>query len=100
MQSEYAWVLGHRVRRWQTDDSYGLVEVTSPPKVPGPPPHHHEGVREFFLILDGTLDVMADGAWKTLGPGSFLALPPGTSHTFVNNGAGDGVDHRLAAEGL
>jgi len=82
---ETAWVLGHRVRLWETDDAYGLIEVTSPPKVPGPPPHFHEVEREFFLILKGELDVMVDGAWRTMGPGSFIELPPGAVHTFVNN---------------
>ena len=28
------WVLGHRIRPLTTDDSYGLIEVTSSPKVP------------------------------------------------------------------
>jgi hypothetical protein len=31
------WVLGHKIRLTDTDDSYGLIEVTSLPKVPGPP---------------------------------------------------------------
>jgi hypothetical protein len=34
------WVLGHKIRLADTDDSYGLIEVTSLPKVPGPPPHY------------------------------------------------------------
>ena len=82
---ESAWVLGHKVRRWETDDNYGLIEVTSPPKVPGPPPHYHKAEREFFLILKGSLDVMVDGVWQTMSAGSFLELPPGVVHTFVNN---------------
>ncbi len=82
---EPVWVLGHRIRRWATDDSYGLIEVTSPPHVPGPPPHHHAHEREFFLILKGRLDVMADGVWQTVGPGTFLELAPNTVHTFINN---------------
>ena len=82
---ESAWVLGHKIRRWESDDSYGLIEVTSPPKVPGPPPHSHKAEREFFLILKGRLDVMTGRTWQTLGAGSFLELPPGTVHTFINN---------------
>jgi len=88
---EANWVLGHRIRSWQTDATYGLIEVTSPPKVPGPPPHFHKHEREFFLILKGELDVMADGAWQTMGPGSFVELPPNTVHTFINNTAADVV---------
>jgi quercetin dioxygenase-like cupin family protein len=89
--SEAAWVLGHRIRRWQTDDSYGLIEVTSPPKVPGPPPHSHKREREFFFIVKGKLDVMTDGSWQTVGPGAFLELPPNAVHTFINNGDQDAV---------
>jgi quercetin dioxygenase-like cupin family protein len=88
---ESAWVLGHKIRRWETDDSYGLIEVTSPPKVPGPPPHYHQVEHEFFLILRGELDVMVGGGWKTVGAGSFIELPPGAVHTFVNNGNEDTV---------
>jgi hypothetical protein len=58
---ESAWVLGHRVRPWETDESYGMIEVVSPPKVPGPPPHFHKADREFFLILKGALEVMTAG---------------------------------------
>ena len=84
-ENESAWVLGHKIRRWDTDDSYGLIEVTSPPKVPGPPPHFHKSEKEFFLILKGTLDVMANGEWESMGPGSFVELPANTTHTFINN---------------
>lgn len=89
--TEPSWVLGHRIRHWNTDDSYGLIEVTSPPKVPGPPPHFHKGVREFFLILRGELDVMAGGTWKKMRAGEFAELPPDTLHTFINNTAEDTV---------
>lgn len=34
--------------------------------------------------MDGTLDVMVDGAWQRCGAGSFLELAPSTTHTFVN----------------
>jgi quercetin dioxygenase-like cupin family protein len=89
--SESLWVLGHKVRPWATDDSYALIEVTSPPKVPGPPPHYHEHEREFFLIMQGELDVMIDGAWKTMRAGDFAELPPRSVHTFVNNAGRDAV---------
>ncbi len=35
------WVLDHKIRLLDTDESYGMIEVTSPPQVPGPPPHFH-----------------------------------------------------------
>lgn len=83
--TEQVWVLGHKIRPWDTDGSYGLVEITSPPKVPGPPPHFHKHEQEFFLILQGTLDVMTNGQWKAMPAGSFVELPPDTVHTFINN---------------
>jgi quercetin dioxygenase-like cupin family protein len=89
--SEAAWVLGHKIRHLATDDSYGLVEVTSPPKVPGPPPHYHKAEREFFFIVKGALDVMSEGAWRSMAAGSFVELPPGAVHTFVNNTGQDTV---------
>ena len=79
------WVLGHKIRLMDTDDSYGLIEVTSLPKVPGPPPHYHKAENEFFFIIKGTLDVMRDGEWSNMVAGDFVDLPPNTVHTFINN---------------
>jgi mannose-6-phosphate isomerase-like protein (cupin superfamily) len=83
--NQLAWVLGHKIRRWDTDDSYGLIEVTSPPKVLGPPPHYHKKEGEFFFIMKGTLDMMANDEWKRMTAGSSVELPPKTIHTFINN---------------
>jgi quercetin dioxygenase-like cupin family protein len=90
-RTETLWVLGHKIRPWDTDGSYGLIEVTSPPNVPGPPPHFHKAEREFFLVMKGTLEVMADGRWAPLSAGGFVELPPNTVHTFINTGAEDVV---------
>ena len=79
------WVLGHKIRLLDTDDSYGMIEVTSPPHVPGPPPHFHKNEREFFFIIHGTLDVMSNSDWKRCEAGGFVELPPNTTHTFINN---------------
>jgi quercetin dioxygenase-like cupin family protein len=85
MELNALWVLGHRVRLMDTDHSYALVEVTSPPRIPGPPPHRHEGQSEFFAIMNGTLDVMRDGRWTRMSAGEYAELPPNTVHTFINN---------------
>jgi quercetin dioxygenase-like cupin family protein len=79
------WVLGHKISLIDTDDSYGMVEITSPPHVPGPPPHYHKSENEFFVIIKGTLDVMSNGEWQKFPAGSFVDLPPNTTHTFINN---------------
>jgi quercetin dioxygenase-like cupin family protein len=83
--STVLWVLGHKIRPLDTDDSYGLIEVTSPPHVSGPPPHYHKSENEFFLVIKGTLDVMSNGEWRKYSAGSFVDLPPNTVHTFINN---------------
>ena len=85
------WVLGHKIRPFETDITYGMIEVTSPPNVPGPPPHFHKSEKEFFLIIHGTLDVMIDDEWQRCGAGSFLELPPNTTHSFINNAEDDVV---------
>ena len=79
------WVLGHKIRLLDTDDSYGMIEVISPPHVPGPPPHYHKSENEFFFIIKGTLDVMSNGEWHRSPAGTFVDLPPNTTHTFINN---------------
>ncbi len=79
------WVLGHKIRLLETDESYGMVEITSLPHVPGPPPHFHKSETEFFFIIQGTLDVMRNGEWQKCPAGSFVELPPNTTHTFINN---------------
>jgi quercetin dioxygenase-like cupin family protein len=90
-RTETLWVLGHRIRPWDTHGSYGLIEVASPPNVPGPPPHYHKSEREFFLIMKGTLEVMTNGEWESMSAGSFVELPPNTVHTFINKGSEDVV---------
>ena len=54
------WALGHKIPRLDTDESYGMVEITSPPHVPGPPPHFHKRENEFFFVIHGTLEVMTN----------------------------------------
>jgi len=79
------WVLGHKIRLLDTDESYGMIEVTSPPHVQGPPPHFHKSENEFFFIIQGMLDVMANGEWQKYSAGSFVVLSPNATHTFINN---------------
>jgi hypothetical protein len=62
-----------------------MIEVTSPPHVPGPPPHFHKNEKEFFFIISGELDVMGNGEWRHCSAGTFVELPPNTTHTFINN---------------
>jgi len=81
------WVLGHRVRLFETHGDYAMLEITTHPGVPGPPPHHHDDAAEFFYIVSGALEVFADGRWSRLDTGESRALPPGVVHTFRNPGS-------------
>jgi hypothetical protein len=39
---------------------------------------------EEYEVLEGSFDVMSDGAWTTLRPGQSASIPPGALHTFKN----------------
>jgi quercetin dioxygenase-like cupin family protein len=64
-----------------------LAEFTSWPGG-GPPPHTHD-LREWFCVLDGTVDFSGPlgGQWSTagFGKGATLYVPPGVPHTYRNN---------------
>lgn len=71
----------------RSDDTAGtcaLGEVTVPPGG-GPPPHIHHREEEVFYILDGELDLFANGTWTTATAGDTAFLPRGQTHAFRNN---------------
>jgi mannose-6-phosphate isomerase-like protein (cupin superfamily) len=80
------WVLGHSVRPLETLGDYAMLRISSNPGVPGPPPHHHEDAAELFMVLDGALEVMANGEWIRLGAGDTYCIPTRVVHTFRNPG--------------
>lgn len=49
------------------------------------PPHTHNHVDAMFVI-DGEVELLGGPEPVRLGPGSVLAVPPGTSHGFRNPG--------------
>lgn len=90
------WVIGHRVTPITVGGRTAVVEVATPPGVPGPPAHHHEDCAEFFFVTSGRLGVMVDGSWTSLGPGEHAEIPRGVVHTFRN----DGTDEVRAITGF
>jgi len=48
----------------------------------------HEAIDEAWYLLQGRLEVQVGGERRSVGAGSFLLVPHGAPHTFVN--AGDG----------
>lgn len=66
-----------------------IYEFDLPPQSPGSPPHTHTLEDEYFYILSGTLDILADGEVKQLEPGDFAALTRGQTHMFWNGSGGE-----------
>ena len=69
-----------------TDDRLFLFEHWMPPtlSVPAHTEHNHEA----FYVLEGTLEVEADGERYRLGPGEFFSMRPGVVHSLHNPGPG------------
>ena len=67
-----------------TGGGFTLSETTIPPGFPGPPAHTHVRMTDAFYVLEGTLTVRVAGDDVNLGAGGFVAIPPGTVHTFSN----------------
>ncbi len=64
------------------DDTLLLFEHRMPPMLGVPA--HTERNYEAFYVLEGTLEVEADGECYRLGPGEFLSLRPGVVHSLHN----------------
>jgi mannose-6-phosphate isomerase-like protein (cupin superfamily) len=85
---ECYWVLGQRLDFLATGEitsgHYSLFYLFIPAGPPGPVPHTHRDADEFFLVLEGRVEILFGDAWRPLGPGQFLHVPRGTIHTFRN----------------
>ena len=69
----------------ETGDKYCVCEAIVPPGA-GAPPNHHAGETESFLVLEGTVEFMIDGATRTLNAGDFQIVPDGALHAFTATG--------------
>jgi quercetin dioxygenase-like cupin family protein len=69
-----------------TDDGLLLFEHWVPPE--SGVPAHTERNHEAFYVLEGTLEVEADGERYRLGPGEFVSMRPGVVHSLHNPGPG------------
>ncbi|MBK8293657.1 MAG: cupin domain-containing protein [Solirubrobacterales bacterium] len=49
-----------------------------------PPPHIHPHQVESYTVLEGSIEIVINGIWRTLGPGESASVPIGASHTFRN----------------
>jgi quercetin dioxygenase-like cupin family protein len=59
-----------------------MVEFELEPEFEGPEPHSHDDHVDAFYVLEGQAAFLVDGETLLLGAGSFVAAPPGVSHTF------------------
>lgn len=57
------------------------MEFVIQPGWPGVPPHVHDGQVDAFYVLEGELGLVLESEALTAGPGTFVAVPPGTSHS-------------------
>jgi quercetin dioxygenase-like cupin family protein len=68
----------------ETGGEYVEMEFVLPSGCVPPPPHVHPRQIEEYEVLEGTFEVVVDGAWRTLGPGESASVPQGALHTFRN----------------
>jgi quercetin dioxygenase-like cupin family protein len=68
----------------QTGGESVEMEFVLPSGCVPPPPHVHPAQVEEYEVLEGALDVVVDGEWRTLGPGQSVSVPVGALHTFRN----------------
>jgi quercetin dioxygenase-like cupin family protein len=83
-------LLGHtlsfKAESEDTDDGLFVFEHWALPK--SSVPAHTERNHESFYVLEGTLEVEADGERYRLGPGEFFSMAPGVVHSLHNPGPG------------
>src|SRR5215207_7334555 len=58
------------------------MEWELPAKGWAPQPHLHPCLTEEYEVLEGSLDVLIGGEWRTLTAGEAASVPPGMVHTF------------------
>ena len=68
----------------QTDGECVEMEFVLPSGCVPPPPHVHPHQVEEYEVLEGSFDVVVDGAWRTLGSGESVSVPQGALYPFRN----------------
>ncbi|MEX0654470.1 MAG: cupin domain-containing protein [Phycisphaeraceae bacterium] len=69
----------------QTGGAYALSEIETRPGG-GAPPHIHHHEEECFYVLEGTIEVTANGTVHRLEAGDFAHVPRGVVRSFTNPG--------------
>lgn len=70
----------------RTRHRLGVIEVTLPPRTPGPPQHVHHAHDETFYVVSGRPSFTSGRDELTAGIGELIIAGAGTPHTFANAG--------------
>lgn len=70
-----------------TDDAFSLIETAETDPGIGPPMHIHRDCAESFYVLAGAYRMFVDDRTFECPSGSFIYVPRGMRHTFVNTAA-------------
>ena len=54
-----------------------VTDNTVPPGFPGPVRHRHAQMTDIFFVIEGELPFDLGDEQQSLGPGSFVLVPPG-----------------------
>lgn len=61
-------------------DNMQMTVIRFDPGDEGPLNYHHDPIEEYYVVLEGKLDVQLDDELVTAEAGTVLYLPPGTAH--------------------
>jgi quercetin dioxygenase-like cupin family protein len=64
--------------------AFALTDCRTAPGAGAPPNRHVED--EAFLVLEGRVEIVINGAAQVHGPGAFVKIPNNAVHTFTNVG--------------
>ena len=63
--------------------AFGVNAIVLPPGYTTPA-HHHERQQEFYLVLDGEIEITLGGETRTLGPGGLARVDAATVRSLRN----------------
>lgn len=69
-------------------EQFEVIEFACEPEFGPVAPHIHQDKFDSFYVLEGELEFTIGDETVRVGPGSFIAAPPGVRHGFRNPGPG------------
>lgn len=68
----------------ETANAYCVSEWWLEPGADGPGAHMHEENDEIFVVLSGTVSILAGEEWVAASEGTTIVVPAGVTHDFRN----------------